>query len=186
MDKVLGYRLDPAQGTFTPNEPAVAFAAKPGSGPRHLAFHPNGKYAYLIHELNSTMTALAYNPEKGTFSELQTITTLPKDFEGDNYPAAVKVSPDGKFLYGSNRGHNSIVVYAIDENTGKLTPVQHQSTGGNWPRDFSIDQTGTILMVANERSNNIVTFKIDRTTGKLTPTGHEVQVQKPVCVQVVD
>ncbi len=184
-DQVLGYRLDAATGALTPNAPAVAFAAKPGSGPRHLAFHPNGKFAYLIHELNSTMTALRYDADKGTFTEIETVTTLPAGFKGESYCAEVKASADGKFLYGSNRGDNSIVVYAIDQNTGKLTTVQHVKTGGDWPRDFNIDRSGSVLLVANERSNNLVTFKIDKATGKLTATGHQVQVHKPVCVQVV-
>lgn len=184
-DQVLGYRLDSRTGALSPNTPAVAFATKAGAGPRHMVFHPDGRYAYVINELNSTMVALAYNSANGTFSEVQTISTLPANFKGDSFCAAVKVSPDGKFLYGSNRGHNSIVVYAVDGSTGKLTLVQHQNTGGNWPRDFTIDLTGNVLLVANERSNNIVTYKIDKATGKLTPTGHKVEVQKPVCLKVV-
>ncbi|MDX5436301.1 MAG: lactonase family protein, partial [Pontibacter sp.] len=177
-DKVFGYKVE--AGKLKPNNPAVAYAAKAGSGPRHMVFHPDGQYAFLLHELNSTMTSLAYDAEKGTFSEIQTITTLPADFDENNQPAAVKVSPDGKFLYGSNRGHNSLVVYAIDGNTGKLTLVQHVSTGGDWPRDFTIDPSGNILLVANERSNSITTFKVDKATGKLTATGYEAQVHKPV------
>lgn len=177
-DKVFGYKVE--AGKLEPNNPAVAYAAKAGSGPRHMAFHPEGQFAFLLHELNSTMTSLAYNADKGTFSEIQTITTLPADFKENNQPAAVKVSPDGKFLYGSNRGHNSLVVYSIDGNTGKLSLVQHVSTGGDWPRDFTIDPSGNILLVANERSNSITTFKVDKATGKLTATGYEAQVHKPV------
>ncbi|OKL42122.1 lactonase family protein [Pontibacter flavimaris] len=183
-DKVFGYKVQ--DGKLVQHTPAVAYTSEPGSGPRHMAFHPNGQYAYLLHELNATMTALAYDAGKGTFSEIQTITTSPADFDGNNYPAAVKVSPDGKFLYGSNRGHNSIVVYAIEEGTGKMELVQHMSTGGDWPRDFVIDPTGNILLVANERSNNITSFKIDKATGKLTATGHEAQVQKPVNIVFKD
>ncbi|AKD05489.1 hypothetical protein PKOR_03550 [Pontibacter korlensis] len=177
-DKVFGYKVE--NGKLVKNDPFVAYASEAGSGPRHLAFHPNGEYAFLLHELNSTMTALAYDAAKGTFTEIQTLPTLPADFKENNQPAAVKVSPDGKFLYGSNRGHNSIVVYAIEEGTGKLTLVQHVSTGGDWPRDFTIDPTGNVLLIANERSNNITTFKVDKATGKLTATGHEAQVHKPV------
>ncbi|PRY10357.1 6-phosphogluconolactonase [Pontibacter ummariensis] len=184
-DKVYSYRLNPDKAELTPNDPAVAYTTEPGAGPRHLTFHPNGRYAYLINELNSTMVALAYDADKGTFTEIETVPTIPADFKENNQTAEVKVSADGKYLYGSNRGHNSIVVYAIDENTGKLTQVQLVSTGGDWPRDFSIDPTGNILMVANERSNNITTFKIDKATGKLTPTGYEAEVHKPVNVQVV-
>ncbi|WP_164891069.1 lactonase family protein [Botryobacter ruber] len=184
-DNIMGYRLQPEQARLTPNEPPVAFAAKPGAGPRHMVFHPNGRYAYVINELNSTMTTLAYDSCKGTFSEIQTSTTIPAGFTENNQCAAVKVSADGKFLYGSNRGHNSIVVFAIDENTGRLTLVEHEPTNGNWPRDFTLDLTGTVLLVANERSGNIVTYHIDKATGKLAPTGHEVEVSKPSCLQVV-
>lgn len=184
IDKILGYSLD-SGGTLTPTEPAVAFAAAPGAGPRQMAFHPDGKYAYVINELNSTMTALAYDDNNGTFAEVQTLPTIPADYGKDNFPGAVRVSPDGKFLYGSNRGHNSIVVYRIDENTGKMTYVENVPTGGDWPRDMAIDLTGNVLLVANERSNSITSFKIDKATGKLTATGHEAQVSKPVCVQVV-
>lgn len=184
-DQVIGYSLQKQGKVLNSDEPAVAFAAKPGAGPRHMVFHPSGRFAYVINELNSTMTALSYNCEKGSFSEVQTVSTIPAGFTENNQPAAVKVSPDGKFLYGSNRGHNSIVVFAIDEKTGKLTLVQHESTGGNWPRDFTIDLTGNVLLVANERSNNIVSFKIDGETGKLTKTGHEVEVHKPTCLVVV-
>jgi 6-phosphogluconolactonase len=185
VDKVMSYRLDADKGTLTPAEPAVAFTAKPGAGPRQMAFHPNGKYVYLINELNSTMTALAYNSDNGTFTEIHTLPTIPADYKENNQPAAVRVSPDGKFVYGSNRGHNSIVVYAIDESTGELTYVENVSTEGDWPRDFTINLTGDVMLVANERSNNIVSFKIDKATGKLTATGHEAEVNKPVCVQVV-
>ena len=185
VDKIYGYRLNSQNNTLEPTEPAVAFAAKPGAGPRQMAFHPNGQYAYVINELNSTMTALAYNNGNGSFSEIQTVPTLPADFKENNQPAAVRVSPDGKFLYGSNRGHNSIVVYSIDESTGKLAHLQTVPSGGDWPRDFSIDLTGNVLLVANERSNNIVAFKLDKATGKLTATGHEAEVHKPVNVQVV-
>ncbi|WP_299756444.1 lactonase family protein [uncultured Pontibacter sp.] len=177
-DKVLGYKVE--NGQLVKNSPDVAYAAAAGSGPRHMVFHPNGKYAFLLHELNSTMTTLAYDAAKGTFSEVQTITTLPSDFKENNQPAAVKVSPDGRFLYGSNRGHNSIVVYAIEEGTGKLSLAQHVSTGGDWPRDFSIDPSGNILLIANERSNSITSFKVDKATGKLTATSNTAQVQKPV------
>ncbi|MDX5418835.1 MAG: lactonase family protein, partial [Hymenobacteraceae bacterium] len=182
-DEILRYKLNSERAAVT--DKTTAFAAKPGAGPRHMAFHPNGSYAYVINELNSTMTALAYNSEKGELSELQTISTLPADYKGDNSCAAVKVSANGKFLYGSNRGHNSIVVYAIDGKTGKLSLVQHQETGGDWPRDFTLDLTGNVMLVANERSNSIVSFKVNKASGRITPAGYEVKVQKPVCLQVV-
>ncbi|MBD1396609.1 lactonase family protein [Pontibacter sp. JH31] len=186
-DEILRYKLNSERAAVTTETygKSIAFAGKPGAGPRHMIFHPDGRFAYVINELNSTMTALAYDSEKGEFAELQTISTLSADYKGDNSCAAVKVSADGKYLYGSNRGHNSIVVYAIDGGTGKLTLVQHQATGGDWPRDFTLDLTGNVMLVANERSNSIVSFKVDKASGRLTPAGYEVKVQKPVCLQVV-
>jgi 6-phosphogluconolactonase len=184
LDQIKVYRFDAAKGKLMPNTPP-AVQAQPGAGPRHLTFHPNGKFAYSIHELNSTMTALAYDAAKGTMKPLQTLSTLPKDFSGESYCADVHVSPNGKFLYGSNRGHNSIVVYAIDEKTGKLTYVENVSTQGNWPRNFGIDPTGTFLLAANERSNDIFTFRIDAKTGKLKYTGLKAEVPAPICLQFV-
>ncbi|GAA4432260.1 lactonase family protein [Pontibacter saemangeumensis] len=185
VDKIYSYRLDSGTGALTPAEPAVAFVASPGAGPRQMAFHPGGKYAYVINELNSTMTALAYDSGNGTFTEVQTLPTVPADITENNYPAAVRVSPDGKFLYGSNRGHNSIVVYSLDDSTGNMTYVENVPCGGDWPRDMTIDLSGNLLLVANERSNSIVAFKRDKATGKLTATGHTSEVSKPVCLQVV-
>lgn len=185
MDKVLRYHLDEEKGTLTPSEQPLAFTAEAGSGPRQMSFHPNGRYAYLIHELKSMVTALHYDSEKGTFSELQTIRTIPEDFKDQNKCGGIRVSPDGKHLYGSNRGHNSIVVYAIDESNGKLKHVENVSSGGDWPREFTIDPTGNILLAANQRSNKIVSFKINKATGRLTATGHQAEVEKPVFVQVV-
>lgn len=184
-DKVMSYRLEASESTLTPNKPVVAFTAEAGAGPRHLAFHPNSYYAYLLNELNSTVDVLRYDSEKGVFAGIQTIPTIPADFKENNQPAAIKVSADGKFLYASNRGHNSLVVYAIDESTGRLALVEHENTGGDWPRDFTLDLSGNIVLIANERSNNIVTFKRDATTGKLTPTGHVAQVPKPTNLEVV-
>ncbi|PIQ19809.1 MAG: 6-phosphogluconolactonase [Cytophagales bacterium CG18_big_fil_WC_8_21_14_2_50_42_9] len=184
LDKVYAYKLDNTSGKLSLQK-KPAFTSKPGSGPRHLVFHPNGRYAYLIHELNSTMVALSYDAKTGSFKELQTISTLPEDFTGESYCADVHVSADGKFLYGSNRGHNSLVVYAIDTENGQLTLVQHADTQGDWPRNFTLDPSGQILLVANERSNNIVTYRIDTQSGMLTPTGVSVEVPAPVCLQVV-
>ena len=184
LDQVLGYQLDPKTGQLI-RAAQPAFQTKPGAGPRHLTFHPNGRIAFLICELNSTMTDLAYNTNQGTFTEIQTLSTLPPDSTGDSFCADVHVSPDGKFLYGSNRGHDSIAVFSINSATGQLAPVQHISTQGKWPRNFAIDPSGSILLVANERSNDIFTYKIDTATGRLTPTGFSAQVSKPVCLQVV-
>lgn len=184
IDKVQVYQFDAKGGKLNPGQPA-SVAIKPGAGPRHLTFHPKGNYAYLINELDSTMIAFAFDKATGALKELQTISTLPADFSGESYCADVHVSPDGKFLYGSNRGHNSIAVFSIDERTGKLTAVEHVSTGGKWPRNFTLDPTGKFLLVANERSDNVVTFKVDSQRGKLTPTGQVAEIPMPVCLQMV-
>ncbi|HEX8505340.1 MAG TPA: lactonase family protein [Hymenobacter sp.] len=184
-DKVYGYQLDPAAGKLTlMAEPA--FVARPGAGPRHLVFHRNGKVAYLINELNSTVTALAYDAAAGRFRELQTVSALPTGYAGENSCADVHVSPDGLFLYASNRGHNSIAVFAIDTSNGTLAPVQHMSTGGKTPRNFALDPSGRLLLVANQNSNNVVSFRVDLQTGLLAPTGQSVEVPTPMFLQVVE
>lgn len=185
IDKVLRYHLNKDEGALTPTRQPVAFSASAGTGPRQLSFHPNGRYAYLIHELVSMITALAYDSERGSFSEIQTVKTIPEDFTALNKCGGIRVSPDGRHLYGSNRGHNSIVVYTIEESSGKLTHVEDVSSGGDWPREFIIDLTGNILLAANHRSNTICTFKRNKASGKLTATGHLAEVEKPVFVQVV-
>jgi len=185
LDKILSYRINLEKGTLSLNNPEAAFIGKPGAGPRHLIFHPNERYAYLVNELDCTVLALEYDGTKGSFTELQTITTLPDDFKGENTCAAIKMLPNGKHLYASNRGHDSIVVYAIDESTGKLKFVQHVSTGGHGPRDFSIDLSGGFLVVANQKSNNVLVYKINKETGELTPTEHKVEVPEPVCVHII-
>lgn len=182
LDKVMIYKFDPAKGSLAANDPAFA-ALKAGSGPRHLAFDPNGRFAYLISEIGQTMTAFTYDAARGALQEIQTLSTLPEGFSGQNTTAEVEVHPSGKFLYGSNRGHDSIVVYAIDEATGKLTFVEHQSTQGKGPRNFAIDPTGQWLFAANQGTDNIVTFRVDPKTGRLTPTGQTVHVGAPVCLK---
>jgi len=182
LDQVLSYRLDLAAGAFPPNDPPYA-TLHPGAGPRHMVFHPSGRYAYVINELDSTLTAFGYDAARGALTEIQTITTVPEGFDGTNYPADVHVSQDGRFLYGSNRGHDSIVVYAIDGETGVLTYIEHVSTQGRTPRNFAIDPTGTYLVAANQDSDNLVVFRINPQTGTLTPAGQQVQVSMPVCVK---
>ena len=184
LDKVLVYRLDATKGTLAPNDPAWA-SVKPGAGPRHFAFHPSGRSAYVINELQSTVTAFAYDAQQGILSEQQTISTLPSGFTENNSTAEVQVHPSGKFLYGSNRGHDSIAVFSIDAATGRLTPVEHESTQGKTPRNFGIDPTGTFLLAANQNSHTIVVFRIDQVTGALTPTGRKVEVPSPVCVKMI-
>jgi len=182
LDKILVYRFDPAKGTIVPNDPPAA-KVTPGAGPRHFAFHPGGKFAYVINELNSTVIGWSYDPAKGVLTETQTITTLPEGFQGTNYPADVQVHRSGKFLYGSNRGHDSIVAYTIDPSSGKLTYVAHQGQGIKNPRNFGIDPTGRFMLVANQDADTVLVFRIDQETGVLTPTGGSVNISKPVCVK---
>ncbi|MGI4835066.1 MAG: lactonase family protein [Janthinobacterium lividum] len=183
-DKLLGYRLDAAGGQFTAL-PAPAFVAKPGAGPRHLTFHPNGRWAYLENELNSTVTALSYDAQAGRFQEIDTQTTLPRGFVGDNSGADVHVSPDGRFLYTSNRGDNSLAVFSIDAGSGRLALVQHVSTQGKTPRNFSLDPSGQLLLVANQNSGNVFSYFVDKRTGRLRPSGQSAQVPTPMFVAIV-
>jgi len=183
LDKLFVYRFDPAAGSLTPNEPPFA-KVKDRSGPRHFAFHPTGRFAYVINEISSTVTAFTYDKARGVLTEVQTISTLPQDFTGNNNSTAeVQVHPSGKFLYGSNRGHNSIAVFRIDTRKGTLTPVGHVPTQGNVPRNFGVEPGGSWLIVANQNSDNIVVFRIDGKTGNLTPTGQSLEVGAPVCVK---
>ncbi len=184
LDQVLAYRFDAARGSLTPNEPAFA-KADAGAGPRHLAFHPNGKFAYVINEMHSTVTVFSYDAAGGTLRSQQTLSTLPPGFKGENDDAEVQVHPSGKFLYASNRGHDSIAVFAIDPVKGTLTPVEDIPTRGKTPRSFEIDPTGSLLFAANQKSNNIVVFRIDAGTGRLTATGQVLEVESPVCVKFV-
>ena len=184
-DQVVGYRLDAAAGRLA-RLPAPAFVAKPGAGPRHLTFHPNGKTAYLINELNSTLTTLAYDAASGHFRELQTVPTLPAAYTGDNSCADVHVAPNGLFLYASNRGHNSIAVFAIDSGNGTLVPIQDVDTQGKTPRNFALDPSGRLLLVANQNSNNLVSYRVDAFSGQLTPTGQQAAVPAPMFVGVVE
>jgi 6-phosphogluconolactonase len=182
LDEILVYRFDAIKGKLTPNNPPFAKVA-PGAGPRHLAFHPNGKFAYVIDEMGSTITAFSYDTKKGKLKELQAVSTLPKDFSGENDTAEIVVHPSGKFLYGSNRGHDSLAIFAIDPTKGALSFVEHASVKGKTPRNFEIDPSGKRLLVANQDTNNIVEFTIDQTTGKLTATGTELKVPTPVCIK---
>jgi 6-phosphogluconolactonase len=184
LDEVLVYRLNADTGSMVVNDPPFVKVA-PGAGPRHLAFHPNGRLVYLINEVQSTVITFAYDPKGGTLRELQSVSTLPKDFKGQNDTAEIQVHPSGKFLYGSNRGHDSIAVFAIDPKAGTLTLIEHVSTEAKAPRNFAIDPTGTYLLAANQQSNNIVVFRIDQSTGKLTPTGQVVAAPSPVCLTFV-
>jgi 6-phosphogluconolactonase len=184
LDQVRIYRVDSTTGALTANDPAFG-AVAPGSGPRHFDFHPSGKFAYVINELGNTVTAFEFDPATGGLKEVQTVSTLPEGFQATSYTADIHVHPSGKFLYGSNRGHDSIAVFAIDAATGRLTPVQHQSTLGQTPRNFGIDPTGRILLAENQQTGTIHAFRIDAETGRLTDTGHKLSVPRPVCVRYV-
>jgi len=182
LDKLNIYRVDGDRGMLEMNE-TPWIKLKPGSGPRHMDFHPSGKFAYVINELNSTVAALAYNGHEGRFKQLQVLSTLSDDFHGENTCADIHVAPSGKFVYGSNRGHDSIAIYQIDQRTGKLTCIGHELTQGKEPRNFAIDPTGKFLLAANQHSDSIVTFRINSRTGKLESTGHIAQVPTPVCLK---
>ena len=182
LDKLLVYRFDAAKGSLAPNDPPAAPVA-PGAGPRHFAFHPAGKYGYVINELHNTVTAFAYDGAKGTFQEIQTISTLPDGFKGASSTAEVQVHPSGKFLYGSNRGHDSLAVFAIDPATGRLTAAGHQ-TDIKTPRNFGLDPTGKYLVAAHQAGNRVQVFRIDPTSGGLAAAGEPAEVPAPVCVKM--
>jgi 6-phosphogluconolactonase len=183
LDKLLIYKLDAAKATLTPSDPAFT-PIKPTSGPRHFVFHPNGKFAYNCNEMGLTACAFTYDGDKGTLTEIQMITTLPEGAVRKGASTAeVQVHPSGKFLYVSNRGHNSIAIYSIDQATGMLTAAGNVSSGGKTPRNFRIDPTGNYLLAANQDSGNIVVFKIDQNSGMLTPTGATAEVGGPVCIK---
>jgi 6-phosphogluconolactonase len=184
LDDVLVYKLDFEKGSLTPNTPPYA-QLKPGSGPRHVAFHPNGKFAYVLTEMATTVTAFSWDAKKGALTTIQTVPTLPKDYSGPTEAAEIVVHPSGKFLYASNRaGVDTITVFSIDAK-GMLKETQRVSTKGRTPRNFAIDPTGQYLLAANEESGNIVVLKIDAGTGALTATGEEVKVSSPVSLAFI-
>jgi len=179
LDEVVIYRFDSATGALTPSDPPFA-KLDPGAGPRHLAFSPNGKFAYVLSEVKATVTAFAFNSKTAEFTTLQTLSTLPKDFTAPNDTAEIVVHPSGEFLYASNRGRDSIAVFAIDSAKGTLTPAGDFPTQGKTPRNFALDPTGNFLLAANQESNNIVVFRINRYTGALTSVGQPAPVPAPV------
>jgi 6-phosphogluconolactonase len=185
LDKVLIYKLDAAKGTLTPNEPAFG-AVPPGSGPRHFAFHPSGKFAYVINEITLSMTAFSYDAAKGALTEMQTVSTLPAADGPGPKPgwstAEVVAHPGGKFLYGSNRGHDTIAVFSVAAD-GKITLVQNAPAEVKTPRNFNLDPTGKWLFTEGQGSDTIALFKVDQATGKLTATGTKLEVGSPVCMK---
>jgi 6-phosphogluconolactonase len=184
LDQLLVYKFDPKEGSLTPNDPPMA-ALPPGSGPRHFSFHPNGRNAYVINELNCTATAFRYDPLRGQLTILETVSTLPpgESVEKGYSTAEILAHPSGKFVYGSNRGHDTIVVYAVDSRNGTLSWVENQPVKGRTPRNFGIEPTGRFLLAANQNSDAVVVFAIDQESGKLSATGGEIRVGTPVCVR---
>jgi 6-phosphogluconolactonase len=183
FDRVFSYRIDPATATFQPNDPAFITIA-PGAGPRHTKFSADGKSFYVLNEIVGMVTVCSYDAATGQASPIQEINTLPADFarKDPDRAAEIRVHPNGKFVYASNRGHDSIAVFARDTATGKLTLVEFAPCGGKEPRNFSLSPDGAWLVCAHQNSNSLVSFKVDPTTGRLTPAGSKVETPVPVCV----
>lgn len=182
-DEIVCYKLDPATATLTPNKPSSA-KAPPGAGPRHLTFHPNGKRAYVINELLNSVSAFDYDADSGTLAEKQTISTLPDDFKGTSYCADVKITPDGRFLYGTNRGHDSVAAYRIGED-GRLSLVAIEPSRGKGPQNLAITPDGAWLLCANMPGDNVVVFRIDSKTGRLKASGEPVRQTSPSCIMLL-
>ena len=180
IDKLLSYHMNLEHGKLHLHSEMQVHA---GAGPRHLTFHPSGQFAYLINELDATIIAYRYHSQAGRFEQLQVLPALPKDFTDENLCADIHVTPDGKYLYASNRGHESIVSFQIDQSIGRLTYIDHAPTGGREPRNFAIDPRGSFLLAANQKTDTIVTFKINTNNGQLIETGHRAEVSMPVCVK---
>ena len=182
LDELFEYKFDSANGTLTPTDPPIV-KFEPGAGPRHLVFGPKAKFAYVIAEMESTVTVFSFDQRRGVLLPRQRISTLPKDFTGGSDASEIRMAPSGKFLYASNRRHDSIAVFAVDSQKGTLTPVEFTPTQGKIPRSFDIDPSGNFLLAANQKSDTIVVFRIDQTTGRLTATGQTLKVNSPVCVK---
>ena len=183
LDKVMVYRFDAQEGrggTLTPHDPPFV-SLKPGAGPRDMAFRPDGKFAYVLNELNSTITAFAYDADAGALKEIETVTTLPGYYDGPNTGAEVAVHPSGKFLYASNRGNESVVLFTIDTDSGKLTWVEEQTPGGKPPRHFGIEPSAKHMAIANQDSGTVLASRIDKENGRLKPSGVFAKVASPAC-----
>jgi 6-phosphogluconolactonase len=184
LDQVLVYRLDADAARLVPADPPLATVA-PGAGPRHLAFSPDGKFVYVINEMGSTISTFSYDSTNAAMTEVQTLSTLPKDFATNNTCAEIAMHPSGKFLYGSNRGLDSIAVFAVDRKSGRLSLVGNQSSQGRTPRHIAIDPTGRWLLAENQDSDSVIVFALNPKTGKLKPTGQSLAVVSPVCAVFV-
>jgi len=180
VDKLFVYRFDATNGSLQPNDPPFV-GIKPGSGPRHVTFHPSGRWVYLINELASTVIGFGWNSTNGVLTEIQSISTLPAEFKGNSSCSELEIHPNGQFLYGSNRGHDSLTVFAIDQKTGELTPIEHVPSSGKTPRNFTFDPTGKWILCTNHGSDNAVVFRVDENSGRLTQAGDPVPVPYPFC-----
>jgi 6-phosphogluconolactonase (cycloisomerase 2 family) len=178
LDKVFVYRLDTAKGKLVPGSPADV-VSRAGAAPRHVDFHPDKPFAYVINELDSTIAVYQFEPDKGVLKPLQVHTTLPSSYTGNNTCAEIAVAPSGRFVYGSNRGHDSIAIFSVDQATGLLTSIGWEPTHGQTPRYFGLDPPGDHLYAANQNSDTVVIFRIDKASGKLTPTGEAIKVASP-------
>jgi 6-phosphogluconolactonase len=181
LDRVLVYRLDTSAGKLVPNDLPYAQVSS-GAGPRHIAFHPNGRFVYVNNEIDSTLTVFDYDAERGALQVVQTVSTLPDDFAGRNSTAQVAVHPSGRFVYVSNRGHDSIAMFAVNPESGRLRSLGHEPTQGRTPRNFTLDPTGAWLLAANQNTGNVVSFRIDQDNGRLVPAGQRLDVPAPVCL----
>jgi 6-phosphogluconolactonase len=179
LDRIVTYGWADTDGRLTS---VASLSLRPGDGPRHMAFHPQARFAYVINELSSTITSLHVDPVSGALHVTGTVSTLPEGYAGQSYCADIHIHPNGRYVYGSNRGHDSIVVAEISTDTGQLTVVQHHPTIGSWPRNFALDPSGRFLLVENQRSDTIVTLAIDPASGRLSETGNVLQVPAPVCL----
>ena len=181
MDKIMVYRFNQDSGKLTPADQPY-FKTAPGAGPRHFTFSKDGSHAFVVNELNSTLTSMTYEKANGILTEIQTITTLPERFSGENTCADIHIHPNGNFIYASNRGNDTIAVFSIEKVTGALRLIQNQSVEGKTPRNFAIHESGKFLVAANQNSNTITVFSLDPETGKLSNTGKSIPINKPVCI----
>jgi 6-phosphogluconolactonase len=182
LDRIMLHDFDSDTGRLQPSSPHAFTQLSSGAGPRHLAIHPNGKVVYTVNELSSTISGFSYDSESAAMRILATVSTIPEGFHGQNSGSEIVVHPAGGFVYSSNRGHNSIVQFAINQHNGSLRLVGWEPTQGETPRNFNIDPTGRFMLVANQRSGNIVSFRIEETSGELSPTGHSLDIPSPVCI----
>ena len=184
-DKVLIYQFDKESGVLTPNPEQAFLKMDPGAGPRHLVFHPEGEFVYVVNELSSTVTACSYDPGKGVLTKLHSVSTVAEDHVGAKYPGAIRISKDGRFVYASTRGeHSKVSVFQVEED-GRIFRTQVVEVT-HWPREFNLDPSGNYLMVAGEKSDEIELYKIDKVTGKMTPTGSKFGVPSPACILYID